>query len=154
MATTPTLFMHTTKVPSETTALEIQLLLLKNGATDILIQADSGVVTGISFRIRTAHGHLPFRLPANVDKVYAVLCRVDMSKSHGSKTMDQAHRTGWRILKRWVEAQLAMIATEMVTFDQIMLPFLEVDDGATTLYDRFLEDTNRFLALPEGDHGS
>lgn len=148
-----TLFMHTTKIEPHTTAMEIQTLLLKHGATDILLQADAGVIKGISFRIKTAHGHFPFRLPANVDKVYAVLCRVDMSTSHGSKTMDQAHRTGWRILKRWVEAQLAMIATEMVTFDQIMLPFLEVDDGATTLYERFLEDSNRFLALPEGNDG-
>ncbi len=45
-----------------------------------------------------------------------------------------------------------MISTEMVTLDQIMLPFLEVDDGERSLYDKMV-DEGFMLALPKGDHG-
>ncbi len=142
------LYMYRTEVAAEKTAMEIQTLLLKHGATDILIKADAGVIMGISFRIITPHGHLPFTLPANIDKVHAVMRRDNTSRS---ASMQQARRTGWRIILRWIQSQLAYIETEMVTLDQIMLPFLEVDDGERTLYDKML-DEGFLLALPEGDH--
>ena len=34
----------------------------------------------------------------------------------------QAIRTSWRILKDWVEAQMALLETGMVTMDEIFLP--------------------------------
>ncbi len=142
--------MHSTTIDPQKTAMEIQSLLLKNGATDILIQAELGTIKGISFRIVTAHGHLPFVLPAEVDRVLVILKRDHEPRYH---TLAQAQRTGWRIILRWIESMLAIIATGMVTFDQIMLPFLEVDNGSRSLYEKMI-DEGFLLALPEGDHGS
>ncbi len=144
------MYMYSTKIDSSKTCMEIQALLLKHGATEILIQADSGIIKGISFRIVTAHGHLPFVLPANVEKVQVVLRRDHEPRFHN---IEQARRTGWRIILRWIESQLAYIESEMVTLDQIMLPFLEVDNGERTLYAKMI-DEGFLLALPEGDHGN
>jgi hypothetical protein len=140
-------YMHTTKIDPKKTAMEIQSLLLDAGATDILIQAELGTIKGISFRINTAHGHLPFVLPAEVERVLVILKRDHEPRYH---TLAQAQRTGWRLILRWVEAQLALIETGMVTIDQIMLPFLEVDNGSRSLYEKMV-DEGFLLALPSGD---
>ncbi len=89
------IYMHRTEIPHDKTAMEIQSLLLKQGATDILLQAEDGIIQGISFRIRTAHGHLPFTLPANIDKVHVVMKN---DKSTPNASIAQARRTGWRII--------------------------------------------------------
>ena len=47
------------------------------------------------------------------------------------KTLEQAQRVAWRIVKDWLEAQLAIIETEMVTLDQVMLPYMQGDNGQT-----------------------
>lgn len=43
----------------------------------------------------------------------------------------QAARVGWRILKDWIEAQLALIETGMVTIEQVFLPYVQNDKGQT-----------------------
>ena len=44
----------------------------------------------------------------------------------------QAIRTSWRILKDWVEAQMALLETGMVTMDEIFLPYML--SGGQTFY--------------------
>jgi hypothetical protein len=54
---------------------------------------------------------------------------------------------GRRYLKSTqVEAQLAIIRTEMVTLDQVMLPYMRGDSGQT-MYELYV---NQQLALPSG----
>ena len=59
------------------------------------------------------------------------------------KTPEQAERVAWRILKDWLEAQLALVQTEMVSLDCVMLPYMQADDGRT-VYELYVEK-----ALPE-----
>lgn len=42
-----------------------------------------------------------------------------------------------RLYADLVAAQLAIIETQMVTFDQVMLPYLRTDDG-TTMFERYV----------------
>ena len=44
---------------------------------------------------------------------------------------DQAERVAWRIVKDWVEAQMAILESEMVQLDQIFLPYMVNDNGQT-----------------------
>ena len=44
----------------------------------------------------------------------------------------QAIRTSWRILKDWVETQMALLETGMVTMDEIFLPYML--SGGQTFY--------------------
>lgn len=41
----------------------------------------------------------------------------------------------WRILKDWVEAQMALLDIEMVRFEEIFMPYIETNEGQT-LYEK------------------
>jgi len=43
----------------------------------------------------------------------------------------QAERVAWRIVKDWVEAQLAILESEMVHLDEIFLPYMVNNNGQT-----------------------
>ncbi len=43
----------------------------------------------------------------------------------------QAVRTAWRIVKDWVEAQMALVETQMVTTRDVFLPYAVMRDGRT-----------------------
>jgi hypothetical protein len=48
-----------------------------------------------------------------------------------SENRAQAVRTAWRIVKDWVEAQMALVETQMVTTQQVFLPYAIMKDGRT-----------------------
>lgn len=53
-------------------------------------------------------------------------------KRAGSYTSrEHATRVAWRVVKDWLEANLALIAAEMATIDEVMLPYLHVGDDKT-----------------------
>lgn len=66
------------------------------------------------------------------------------------RTMEQASRVAWRIIKDWLAAQLALIKAEMVTLEQVFLPYAQNADGAT-LFDVLAEGKFRGLALPSSN---
>lgn len=47
-------------------------------------------------------------------------------------------RVAWRILKDWVEAQMALLDIQMVRFEEIFLPYIETENGQT-IYERLEE---------------
>ena len=55
----------------------------------------------------------------------------------------QAVRVAWRIVRNWVEAQLAIIETRMVKTEQVFLPYAVTRDGKT-LYEH-VEKNPQFL---------
>lgn len=120
---------YRTSVPAHRTIGEIQSVLVKAGAKAIASQYDGGEVTSLRFVMATAHGDRQFELPVNVEPVAEVLRsqRRAGQVSKTSKPIDVA----WRILKDWVEAQVAILETEMVTIDQVLLPFMLTPSGET-----------------------
>jgi len=44
---------------------------------------------------------------------------------------EQAERVAWRIIKNWVDAQMAILETQMVQFDEIFLPYMLNSKGQT-----------------------
>ena len=123
---------------------EIQGMLVAHGAKHILMDYDNGEPVGLAFVIATAYGDTPFKLPANIDRVQAVLnkqrVRTQVSKEFAS-------RVAWRILKDWVRAQMAILETEMVSVDQIFLPYMQVGKEGKILYEVMLDHR---LQLPGG----
>jgi hypothetical protein len=130
----PKLLNYTTQISAEKTVSEIQAKLAKAGAFQILQEYDAGVVSAVSFRIKTQFGDMAFRLPANIDAVTQVLRRQFTRGRYTER--EQAARVGWRIIKDWTEAQLALIETGMVTIEQCFLPYwLGGRNGNQTLYE-------------------
>ena len=136
---------YTTKIEAVKTVGEIQGILAAHGATAILIEYGNASVTALSFKIETPHGEVGIRLPADPEAVLRVLARQQL-KTKVRLDHAQAVRIAWRIVKDWIEAQLAIIETEMVCLEQVMLPYIITEDGQT-LFERMKEQ--HFL-LKEG----
>jgi len=136
---------YSTDVPVERTITEIEKMLTKSGATKILKEYNTGRPVGLSFVIDTVRGPMPVRMPVRIEKVSEVF-KVQASrklldrKYHGGKWADaQAARVGWRILRDWLDAQLALINVEMTSVTEIFLPYVYSEKLDKTVYDMFEE---------------
>lgn len=121
---------YTTSIDAHKTGMEISSILARHGASMIATMYDAGQPAGIAFKIMTPQGLLDYRLPANTSGVLAKL-KQSRQVPQRSKTQEQATRVAWRILKDWVEAQLAIVEAGMVALDEVMLPYMVGDGGQT-----------------------
>jgi len=117
---------YTTSISAQKTVGEITGILADHGAKAVLMNYDNeGQLESLSFRIATPQGDIGIRLPVDPDAVLKVMARQGVTK----KYLNRAHaiRVAWRIVKHWVEAQLAIVETEMVRTEQVFLPYMMVD---------------------------
>lgn len=131
---------YTTTVESFKTVSEIEYILMKHKAKSIMKNYEGESITGLSFLIDTGIQQIPVRLPVKVDECLKVLKKEkkDNPRKQIKDTRDQAERVAWRILKDWVEAQMALLDIEMVRFEEIFLPYIETENGQT-VYERLEE---------------
>ena len=87
---------YSTQIAVEKTITEISKSLAQAKAQAVLTEYDpDGVLTAISFRVMCPYGLMSFRLPANVDKIFAVITR-DKRITPKLRTREQASRVAWR----------------------------------------------------------
>ena len=137
--------METTKISAEQTVGQIQELLGRYGAAAIMVNYEAGQVRSIAFQIRLGDRNVPFALPCRWEAVYEVLHRRRRRQRFSSESADQAQakRVAWRQILRWVEAQLALVETSMVTLQEVFLPYLMTGKDGSTLYQQI--QNNGFL---------
>ena len=134
---------YTTTVDSFKTVSEIEYILMKHKAKSIMKNYEGESITGLSFLIDTGILQIPVRLPVKVDECLEVLKREKANGARSIKaTREQAERVAWRILKDWVEAQMALLDIEMVKFEEIFLPYIEMQ-GGQTIFEKL--EANQFL---------
>jgi hypothetical protein len=140
---------YTTKVDSEKSIAEITGLLTRFGARSITTEYDDdGFVSGISFIIMIEMKPLAVRLPVNVEGVMNTL---RMEKVPSSlRSMAQARRVAWRVLKDWLEAQLALFKVGQAEAGQVLMPYA-VDSEGRTAYQIFKESHVRQLNAAPGN---
>lgn len=137
---------YTTTVAANRTIGQVHALLVEAGARQIMTEYDEvGRAFGVAFGITTATGPRTFLLPVASERVQSVLKRDKVPPK--LQTPEHAERVAWRIVKDWLEAQLAIIKTEMVTLDQVMLPYMRTPDGRT-VYELYRD--SEIAALPAG----
>jgi len=128
------LFTYTTKIEPQRTINEIQEVLAKHGAKAIMTNyTDDGKVESLSFMIEIDGQPRGVRLPCDPVPVYKVLERQYREGKIPKGFVDehQALRVAWRIVLYWVEAQMAILETQMVKMEQIFLPYMVMRDGKT-----------------------
>ncbi len=141
---------YTTKIAATKTASEIQELLAKHGVEQIMLKYSAGQPTGVAFVAKTEWGEKGFSLPVNVDAMHQLLrAEKRAGRLPGiSETLaqDRAHaeRVAWRVIAEWLRAQMTLIASQMATLDQVMLPYLVQGDGRS-LYAAYREQGLREL---------
>lgn len=148
---------YTTTIDVFKTVGEVQGMLAAHGAQKVMIEYDTAQQpAGLVFQISTEVGDRMFSIPVNVDSVHALLLRQGNAGKLKSlskvqwQSREQAARVAWRVIKDWVEAQLAIIQAQMVTLDQVMLPYMRTGIGSKTVFDDYRDS----LALTTGKDDS
>jgi len=151
---------YTTTVLVHQTVAECQSILAAAGASSVSTHFDDGQPTGLSFSLKTPHGLRNFTLPVNITGIQQVLAKAEREgqfaaakKKAGTYSgPEHAARVAWRVVKDWLEANLALIAARMVTIDEVMLPWLHIQIGGEekTLFEHY-KAQERAALLPGSD---
>jgi len=124
---------YTTKIDPDKTASEIAKILSMHGASAVMTEYDKedGSVKALSFKIQAGERSMGFRLPCDWVPVQKVLAKQKMNNSRIDDSRIAAVRVAWRIVKDWVEAQMALVETQMVETQDVFLPYLVLGDNRT-----------------------
>lgn len=134
---------YTTKISPAKTVGEIQEILAKHGACSVSTDFEKGLPIAIRFSVPFGEEILNFRLPSNCQGVYRAMCK-DSSVPKQYKTQEQSQRVAWRIVKDWVEAQLAVIEAGLASLPEVFLPYALAPNGQT-LFEAVQEKGLKFL---------
>lgn len=126
-----TLFMETTRINPERTVSEIQSILSKHQAKAILLEYENMQVTAVSFQYAVGDQSIPFRLPCRWQALDLIL-RKSGKRPHRDDTFETwSRRIAWRQILRWVEAQMALVETNMVKLEEVFFPYIQTRSGET-----------------------
>ena len=132
---------YTTTIEPIKTAGEVMGMLAAKGVKSINIDYNNGEPTGLSFMIEIKSRPVYFSLPCNYEGAERALRRTAPARYH---TPDQAKRVAWRIVKDWVEAQLAIIECGQAEMAEVFLAYAITETGQT-LFQRMTQDPSRLL---------
>lgn len=131
------IYMGTTQISPQQTAAEIVAELVRAGANSINTDYEAGKIKGIRWLQRVRGIECLFEMPVRTAAVQKVI-----------RDKDQAERTAWRQLLRWVQAQNAMIEIGMAEAGEVYFAYMVNPGTNRTLFDH-LQDS-QFKALPPG----
>lgn len=131
--------MENTKISPEKTITEIQKLLSKAGAKKIITEYNEGEPCGLMFSIMVGKEEFVYKLPIRTKWLVEYLqSNRAYPEDKVEKDTAQAKRIGWRLILRWLQAQLALIQeAKMVNIKEVFLPYHW--NGKQTYYELFLE---------------
>jgi hypothetical protein len=145
----------TYKKPEETLA-EIQEILSRWGVSAIMTEYEGRQVSSISFKMIVSGQPMAFKLPCNWRSVHQVLMNHNANRKHKGTgyarrierkiddSEDQAISVAWRIIKDWIQAQMALVEVNMATVPQVFLPYAITADGRT-LAEKIFDDPGSLL---------
>ena len=136
---------YTTDVPWLRTVGQIEEMLIRLGANAVLKNyRGDGRVEALSFQYQQRG----YKLPSNTEKCMEKLREIPQYRRRDRQSLEeQAERVAWRVIKDWLEAQLALIQIGQAEVEQVMLPYMW--DGRQSLYEKLKADN--FKALDPGD---
>lgn len=102
------------------------------------------VLCAVSFRMMCSGVMVSFRLPVQIDRIYVLLQR-DSKVPRKLKTRTQAARVAWRIVKDWIEAQLAIVEAQQAEMVEVFLPYAQNPNSGKTLFEQLSSDQFRLL---------
>lgn len=150
-----------TEVSEERTVGEIIGLLSSKGARTVHIEYDEKQrPMGVEFIIGVLDVPIPFRLPCDFEGVFKYMAKTYKDDNarrrfeRNPESMQQSRRAAWRIIKNWVEAQMAIIDAGQASMAQVFLPYIKFQaEGGITMYDKFLKQISSQKTLSSGEKG-
>jgi hypothetical protein len=131
-----TLFMETTKIDPEQTVTQIQRILGQYGAGAVMTEYDKGEIVSVTFKVKIKDKDIPFHLPCRWEAIDKVLVSRRKRLKNTDEIARQAKRIAWRQILRWVEAQMALVETDMVKIQEVFMPYIQVNLQGQTLYEK------------------
>jgi hypothetical protein len=124
---------YTTTIEAAKTAGECIAMLAEHGADKIGMSYEARKPAGLTFSIETVHGPRQFSLPVNVEGVFRALARANREGRIAPRyaSREQAERVSWRVLKDWLEVQLALVDAGVAELEESMLAYVHVAPGIT-----------------------
>lgn len=135
---------YTTKISPDKTVGEIQSLLGKKGAKSVVIEYAECRPSALLFSLVVREQEIQFRLPCNAAGVLKAM-QSDRKIPRSNTNFDQAERTAWRIVKDWVEAQLAIVEAGQALMEEVFLPYVVIPSTKQTLFQVFSESPRKLL---------
>lgn len=134
---------YTTRVPADRSVQEIQTMLQKHGASGVFTEYEqsTGRIAGLAFQMILDDRKIAFKLPLNWRAAQKVMAHEGNLRAADN---DYAYRVAWRILRDWVDIQMALVEIEMAQMQQIFLPYVVTKSGKT-LYENILENPQLLL---------
>jgi hypothetical protein len=142
---------YTTEVGATRTLAEIQEMLIEAGASGILLESKDRAVVSVSFEIVANGDVYRYRLPCRHFGIFMLL-KDDVSaqrvmRGKGIKFgVEHCRNVGWRIVRDWLDAQLALVEADMADLREVMFPYMLSKEGKT-VYEVF--GGNRLLGMKE-----
>jgi hypothetical protein len=137
---------YTTQIRIEKTIAEVESILAEAGANAIFKMYDEQKQpAAIAFKLwlPDIEKELAFKLPMEAEKILSLLKQKGIPKK--LQCIEQAHRVGWRVIKDWLDAQMALIKIRLVKPQQVFLPYMYDQRTDSTLYDKI--ESQGFQAL-------
>jgi len=136
---------YTTKIDAVKTVGQIQEILGRKGATHVSVDYADGKASAVTFGLNLEGMPINFRLPCNIDGVSVALRRE--KKLTVARDRLQCERIAWRIVKDWVEAQMALVEAGQAEVSEVFMPYAIHSSGQTL----FQAMKNRQFALTAGE---
>ena len=117
------------EVPVDRIIQTIQKTLVNHKAKQLMFEyGDGGRIYSLTFSLEINKKLHAFKLPARTKNVEHIL--------YGTRSLiptqkEQAYRTAWANIRDWISAQMALIETGMVKFEEVFLPYMVSHSGQT-----------------------
>jgi uncharacterized pyridoxamine 5'-phosphate oxidase family protein len=134
---------YTTKIDSTKTIGEITECLVAHGANKIVSDYDGSTPIAVTFTIVLNDRPIFYSLPANYTGVLKAMEK-NRKVPRSLCTREQAIRVSWRIIKDWVEAQMAIVEAELADMAEVFLPYAVTSTGET-LYQEIKNNNHKLL---------
>lgn len=128
------------RVGYQQTINEIQTRLIKAGAKKIVFDYEGELPISITFSYPFKGELIFFSLPIRFNGIIKLM---KIQKIAGDD--EHAINMGWRIMKDWIVAQLALVDSEVAELPEVFLPYAITNNG-DNLYD-FIKGDSQILQL-------
>ena len=134
---------YSTTIAADKSVADICKLLSAKGANKIITDYENGKVVSIQFAIAVKNTPIHFKLPCNWKQVQKALIKQKVAKKYQSD--EHAIKVTWRILKDWIEAQVALIEAEQAAMEEVFIPYAIMANKKTVSQNLLGEERSKFL---------
>jgi hypothetical protein len=117
--------------------------LVKHGAMKIVSDYDGQTPSALTFCLQIKGTLIAFSIPSNYKGVLTAM-ENDRKIPRRMCTKEQALKVSWRIVKDWIEAQMAIVEAQLADIAEVFLPYAITKSG-NTLYQEIQQTGMKML---------